>query len=189
MSLEHRQILHLYNAVLRGYLNYYNFAHNYGRVASKVEFILKASCAKLLAAKYKLGTMGKVFEKFGPKLRTTHTTKTKKDKEISKTYEFYKPSYTITLKFLRNVSPVIKALYGSVSLASLDDLACAKCGSEIQVEMHHIRMMKDLNPKISYIDKLMVRRRRKQIPLCRICHLEHHKNYPSPRTKSRHNKK
>jgi hypothetical protein len=179
----------MYNAVLRGYLNYYNFAHNYGRVASRTEFILKASCAKLLAAKFKLGTMSKVFEKFGPKLQTQHTSKTAKGKEVTKEYVFFKPSYAITLKFLRNTSPVIKALYGSVSLASLDDLVCAKCESTIQVEMHHIRMMKDLNPKISFIDKLMVRRHRKQIPLCRICHLEHHKNYPAPKRKSQYKKK
>lgn len=189
MSLEHRQILHMYNAVLRGYLNYYNFTHNYGRVASRTEFILKASCAKLLAAKFKLGTMSKVYEKFGPRLLTKHISKTAKGKEVTKEYAFFKPSYTISLKFLRNISPVIKALYGSVSLASLGDLVCARCESTVQVEMHHIRMMKDLNSKISLIDKLMVRSRRKQIPLCRICHLEHHKNYPTPKRKSQHRKK
>jgi len=43
------------------------------------------------------------------------------------------------------------------------------------VEMHHVRLLKDLNPKLSEIDRLMSKRRRKQIPLCRSCHLNHHK--------------
>jgi hypothetical protein len=65
MSLEHRQIVHQYNAVLRGYLNYYKFVHNYGNLVSLLVHILKGSCAKLLAAKYTLGTQAKVYQKFG----------------------------------------------------------------------------------------------------------------------------
>lgn len=30
----HKQILILYNSVLRGYLNYYSFVHNYSRLAT-----------------------------------------------------------------------------------------------------------------------------------------------------------
>lgn len=38
MSMSHRQILDRYNAVLRGYTNYYKFAHNYGRLAARTEY-------------------------------------------------------------------------------------------------------------------------------------------------------
>ena len=41
--------------------------------------------------------------------------------------------------------------------------------------MHHVRMMKDLSPKSNRLDYLMVRANRKQIPLCRRCHVEYHK--------------
>nr|YP_009327877.1 hypothetical protein [Epichloe festucae]APB96835.1 hypothetical protein [Epichloe festucae]APB96895.1 hypothetical protein [Epichloe hybrida] len=173
MSLEHRQIIHMYNAVFRGYLNYYKFAHNYPRLASTVGYYLKQSCAKLLTAKFSLGTMAKTFNKFGPNLGVTH--KDMKDPKKNKFYSFLNPSYKTTLKFLTDSSPVIKALYGSVSLSTLDDLECAKCNSKYRVEMHHIRHMKDLNPKLNSLDKLMVRRRRKQIPLCRTCHMEYHR--------------
>jgi hypothetical protein len=43
--------------------------------------------------------------------------------------------------------------------------------------MHHVRLLSDLNPKLSEIDRIMLKRRRKQIPLCRFCHLDHHKNF------------
>jgi len=173
MTLEHRQIIHMYNSVFRGYLNYYKFTHNYSRIASSIGFYLKQSCAKLLAAKFSMGTMAKAYSKFGPNLSVTH--KDIKDPKKTKTYSFLVPSYKITLKFLTNSSPVIKALYGSVSLSTLDDLECAKCSSKYRVEMHHVRHMKDLNPKLNSLDKLMVRRGRKQIPLCRTCHMEYHR--------------
>lgn len=169
MSMEHRQIIHLYNAVLRGYLNYYNFTHNFGTMASSLVHILKSSCAKLLAAKYTLKTQAKVYQKFGSLL--TAPTGNSKSKETS----FFKPSYKITLNFLTNNTPIIKALYGSKSIASLDNLSCNTCGSEYRVEMHHVRALKDLNPKLSLIDKLMATRRRKQIALCRECHMKRHR--------------
>jgi len=61
LSLEHRQIIRQYNAVFRGYLNYYNFVHNFSRLVSILNFILKSSCAKLIAAKFSLGRQAKVW--------------------------------------------------------------------------------------------------------------------------------
>lgn len=70
---------------------------------------------------------------------------------------------------------MIKSLYTqSLSAASLNGLVCSSCGSDYRVEMHHVRMLKDLNPKLSKIDQLMAKRHRKQIPLCRACHMAHH---------------
>lgn len=108
LSLEHRQILHLYNSVLRGYLNYYSFVHNYGKMAALCVFILKQSCAKLLAAKYSLGTMAKVYQKFGPDFKIVH-----EGKKERKEYVFLKASYKITFKFNSNSTPNIPSLYGS----------------------------------------------------------------------------
>lgn len=170
MTLEHRQILHLYNSVLRGILNYYSFVHNFGKLVSHIQYELKQSCAKLLAAKFSLGTMSKVYNKFGNRLEYTHVNKEKK----AKVYSFLKPSYKLTFRFLINSSPVIQTLYGSKSIANLDGLECSVCESNVNVEMHHVRHLKDLNPKLDMIDKLMASRKRKQIPLCRICHVDKH---------------
>lgn len=91
-----------------------------------------------------------------------------------KVYSFLKPSYKLTFKFLINSTPVVQTLYGSKSIANLDDLVCVKCESSVNVEMHHIRQLKDLNPNLDMIDKLMASRKRKQIPLCRACHVDKH---------------
>lgn len=63
------QIIALYNSVYRGITNFYSFAHNLGHAGGYVHMILKASCAKLLAAKFSLNSQKKVFEKFGKNLK------------------------------------------------------------------------------------------------------------------------
>lgn len=62
-------IVTLYNSVYRGYINYYSFAENLNRVSSWLHFVLKTSCAKLLASKFKLETQKKVFIKYGSDLK------------------------------------------------------------------------------------------------------------------------
>jgi len=163
LHLNHDQILHLHNAVLRGILNYYSFAHNYGRVVSFSLYILRQACAKLLAAKFSLGSTAKTYREFGKNLKSPNGTM------------FLNPSYTAPLKFMITASPVIQALYSSKSIAGLYNLNCSVCGSNYRVEMHHVRAMKNLNPKISLIDRLMVKAHRKQIPLCRECHMKKHR--------------
>lgn len=163
------QIIKLYNSVLRGYLNYYSFTNNYPKVASSLEWILKNSCAMLLAAKFKLRTVNKVLTKYGKNLKGEGKT------------SFFKPTYKKNVwDFKFKVATNLATLFATrLSTTSLEDLVCSKCESAVQVEMHHIRKLKDLNPKMSEIDKLMAKRKRKQIPLCRKCHLEHHVKHSS----------
>ena len=171
MSNQHRTIIGLYNSMLRGYLNYYSFVNNYGPFVSRIMLVLKSSCCKLLAAKYSMKTMASVYKKFGKNL----TAPALKDRE--KPLPFVKPSYKLTLKFKIGISPVINTpRIRDISKASLQGLVCQVCGSDYRVEMHHIRKMKDLNPNISFVDKLMAKRNRKQIPLCRKCHMLKHHN-------------
>lgn len=155
----------MYNSVLRGYLNYYSFTHNYNKVASSLTHLLRESCARLLAAKFTLRNRARVFKKYGQDLRG-------KDKA-----GFLKPDLKLKpWDFNTNAQEYLSTLYAShLSVASLANLTCVKCGTKELVEMHHVRKMSELNPKVSEIDRIMIKARRKQVPLCRNCHLEHHK--------------
>lgn len=157
----------MYNAVYNGIKNYFRFTANFGKMSSWVHYVLKSSCAKLLAAKYKLGSQRAVFMKFG------------KDLKGEGKKGFVNPEYRLnTNGFMINNKKIdiVQSLYTkSISAASLLDLSCSICDSDYRVEMHHVRHLKDLNPKISGIDRLMISRRRKQIPLCRECHLTYHR--------------
>ena len=59
-------------------------------------------------------------------------------------------------------------------MARIENMICSMCQSDYRVEMHHIKAMKSLNPKVSAMDKLMIKANRKQIPLCRECHMKYH---------------
>ncbi len=166
MSMTHERILDRYNAVMRGIANYYYFAHNYSKVVTQVEYFLRGSCAKLLAAKLSLKTQSKVFLKFGTSLTSSS----------GKTFE--KPNYRMSLKYLTTLNPsgVVRALYSYKSQARLDSMRCKVCDSDVQVEMHHIRALKNLKPKTSIVDRIMIKEKRKQIALCRSCHMKKHNN-------------
>lgn len=72
-------------------------------------------------------------------------------------------------------NPVVGALSQEKTNATLEYLRCKNCDSDYRVEFHHIRAMKDLNPKISNMDRLMVKANRKRIPLCIACHMMKHR--------------
>lgn len=84
ISLTHRQIIALYNTILHSYLNYYSFVHNFGRLASFIEYTLRGSCAKLLAAKFTIKTQNKVFKKFGKQMKAVTYEKNNRIKKGNK---------------------------------------------------------------------------------------------------------
>ncbi len=167
------QIIALYNSVYRGIINYYSFAFNLGDTSGYIHMILRASCAKLLAAKFSMSSQKKVYEKFGKDLKGNDNIAFAKAVYKINPWDFKtggKKNDTIA-------NGNLNTLYAeSISIASLEGLVCSICESDYRVEMHHVRMLKDLNPKMNKVDSLMARRRRKQIPLCRKCHMEHHAN-------------
>jgi hypothetical protein len=60
------------------------------------------------------------------------------------------------------------------SLSALGQ-CCANCGSTERVEMHHLKHLKGMNAKLDSFGKMMGRINRKQVPLCRPCHLRVHR--------------
>jgi hypothetical protein len=158
-------IMLLYNSVYRGIVQYYRFVDNFNDLSSKIYYILKSSCAKLLTAKFSAKYQANIYKKYGRNLKG-------KDK-----HGFAKIVLGIKLVGFRiRTDDVPLRIYSAgISKASLEGLTCTACGSEYSVEMHHVRQLSDLNPKAYHIDKIMAKKKRKQIPLCRQCHMEHHR--------------
>jgi hypothetical protein len=123
-------------------------------------------------------TVAAVYKKYGRYLTEPLTqAPTQPAKEQNKPMSFIKTDFKISalnFKVSQNLNLIPGLFQLTKSIARLDNLTCAMCQSDFKVEMHHVRAMKDLNPKISGVDRLMVERRRKQIPLCRPCHMKHH---------------
>ena len=76
----------------------------------------------------------------------------------------------------KSYSEIIYALNAKgKSLATINKLLCTECKSDYRVEMHHIRQLADIKDSIKPLNRLMTTANRKQIPLCRRCHMLHHK--------------
>lgn len=58
-----------YNSVYRGIIQYYRFADNFNNLSSKVHYILKNSCARLLTAKFKAKSQRGIYAKYGKNLK------------------------------------------------------------------------------------------------------------------------
>jgi group II intron reverse transcriptase/maturase len=139
INLDHADILKYYNSVSKGILNFYSFANNRKSLGSLVHG-LKFSCARTLALKYKLRFASKVFRRFGGRLKCPETG-----------LEFYLPdSFGAIHHFMIHRPIPDKALFtrwnNKLTRSNLFKY-CAICGSSHNVEMHHVRKIRDFKSK------------------------------------------
>jgi group II intron reverse transcriptase/maturase len=139
INLDHADIIGYYNSVIRGILNYYSFSNNRKSLGSFVHG-LKWSCARTLALKYKLRHASKVLRKFGGKLKCPNTKK-----------ELFIPSTFKAIKIFGCKEPVpdvilFKKWNNKYTKSNLFKV-CTICGSKNNVEMHHVRKIRDLKRK------------------------------------------
>jgi hypothetical protein len=160
--------------VERGILQYYKLANNYGRVAARIHYVLKYSCALTIASKMKLTTLRRVFNKYGKNLNIKN--------ESGKVITSY-PTVNYRRPKKSTMAPVLD--YSSLE-AYIDqydrrvqrgrkDLKgpCALCGSNKKIEIHHVRKLSKTKRK-DYLSIMMARMNRKQIPVCQKCHIKIH---------------
>lgn len=168
-----RDIILRYQSILNGLLNYYSFADNKRRF-NKIFWILKESLRKTISRKLRLNQL-EFSKSYGKKNITINIGKTSKG--IDKVISFSTPDLTRNpMRFLgiakfRDPFDVVDHQIYTVKIL---DNPCANCNSTDQVEMHHVRSIKTINVKLTPFDKMMAKINRKQVPLCRKCHLEVH---------------
>lgn len=173
-----------YKMVERGILQYYKLANNYGRVAARVHYILKYSCALTIASKMKLTTLRRVFNKYGKNLNI-------KDDSgkiiISYPTVKYRRSKKFTTTPILDFSSLEKYIdqYDYRVQRGRKDLKgpCVLCGSNQDIEIHHIRKLSKARRK-DYLSSMMSRMNRKQVPVCKKCHIKIHQGtYDGKRVK------
>ncbi len=174
-------IITAYQLEFRGIANYYRLAYNLHSL-SRLKRVMEISLTKTLALKHKM-SVSKVYEKYRTKLLVN-------GKE-------YKVLQVVIPKPDKRKKPLV-ATWGGIPLtwdkkATLDEqppkihtvgraelvqrlLAdfCELCGSERDVEVHHVQAMKKLHehtgrPKPEWV-KRMIALRRKTLLLCKKCH-------------------
>lgn len=170
---ENLEILYRYNAEIRGLYNYYALANNCSTLNS-FKYIMEYSMYKTFAWKYRT-SVRKLCKKY--KKDGVFTISYTDSKGRSKQATFYNQGF-------RKRTPNGESKYDNLpfvafglSYTSLTDRLkerkCELCGANEDVEMHHIRKLKDLKGK-SYWQKAMIARQRKTIAVCRPCHMKIH---------------
>jgi len=183
-------IVMTYQLEFRGIANYYRLAYNMTSL-SRLKWVMQVSLLKTLALKHRTS-----MSDIGRKYRA----------EIVVNRKRYK---VLQVSLPRKEKEPLVATWGGVPLAwdiraTLEDKpsriywwgrtelerrlltgTCEYCGSTEDVEMHHVRAMKNLHeypgrPKPEWV-KRMIALKRKTMPLCRTCHEDVHAGRPMTR--------
>ena len=165
-------IIQSYKNVERGILNYYSMSNNYGRLAARIHYILKYSCALTIASKMKLKTLKKTFGKYGKNLTITDG-----NGSISyPTIEYKRPKVQLLIEKEFNLDRFIEQLVKRYSRHRGNIVGpCIVCGAKDDIEVHHIRALKNIRDKNDWLAKTMALYSRKQVPVCKFCHSKIHK--------------
>lgn len=141
VNFEHHEIITFYNHRISGLVNFYGFAHNYTGLR-KIIMVLQFSCALTLALKFKLRTKKQAFKRFGYLLGDPETGKHLKfPKTFKVKHQFPSTTESRADEILR------VSWFNKLTKSSLNK-ACVICESKTNVEMHHIRQVKDVKNKI-----------------------------------------
>lgn len=174
IKLDDLEILNIYNAQIRGMYNYYKLANNVS-VLNKFYYHMKYSMYKTFANKYK-STINKITNKYCEQGIFTVTYETKKGEKKSTLYsQGFKRDTKVNTKSDVDLLPNEQKNRGETSLIDrLKAKTCEWCGkTDIHLEMHHVRKLKDLKGKKQW-EKEMLGRRRKTMALCHTCHWDLH---------------
>ena len=182
-------IILTYQLEYRGIANYYQMAYNMVTL-EKLKWVMEQSLAKTLAAKHKV-TVSKIYEKYGAeivvegrKYKGLQASIPRKEKKpLVATWGGIPLTWKIKA-ILREQPPKLYRGRTELERRLLAEV-CELCGSSGEVEIHHIRAMKDLHkhagrPKPPWMVR-MIALRRKTMPLCQTCHDDLHAGRPMRR--------
>jgi group II intron reverse transcriptase/maturase len=185
-------IVSQYQAEYRGLVQYYKLAHN-SRKLSKLKWAMEYSLTGTLANKLRI-SRPVVKQRYEatykhPNGKTYKTLEVRVEREGKN--DLVARWGGIPLN--RNAKAVIADKPGMIWVCRGGELLqrllankCEICGSEDNIEVHHVRALKDLNKKgrtkPRWWETIMAARRRKTLVVCEQCHLKGIHSRKDPRT-------
>jgi hypothetical protein len=170
IQLDEDQIILLYSSVNRGLQQYYRPTDNWAEM-SRVQYILKFSLAKTLAAKRQRPITQVIRGK-------DISVKVKRAKGQEKTITFYRNTDWSVRRGAFTDSPEVDIVRMNVRLRTRSKLGwpCVICGEAQGIAMHHVRhVRKGLTSRGSKgFTRVMAILNRKQVPVCTSCHNKIH---------------
>jgi len=187
-------IVSQYQAEFRGVVQYYVLASNVSHFG-RLQWVMNKSLAKTLANKHKT-TARKVFRRYKGVAHTEHGERACLRVEVQQG-NGKRPLVAqfggIPLKRQRHAVLVDRQpqRYRSDRSELVKRLLadeCELCGSTVDIQVHHVRALRDLKvkgrqPKSSWVE-LMAKRRRKTLVVCRPCHVDIHAGRSNPQSQN-----
>lgn len=158
-------IINRYNSILRGLRNYYAPADNLGTSMNRINYILKYSCAHTLAAKHRTRISTQLRRKDSKSIKVLLD-----DRSCKLDPWDFRDKKVDEISF----SQIFTSFASRTQILSSDH--CVVCNSKSNLEMHHVRALRKggVNLKDNYMLAMMQRMNRKQICVCRECHMKIH---------------
>ena len=188
---EDYTIVSRYQAEFRGIVQYYLLAYNVSHFG-RLQWVMGKSLAQTLANKHKT-TSAKIFRRYKSTVQTAHGERACLE-VVKQQGEGKRPLVArfggIPLKRKRQADLIdqkpqrYRTERNELIKRLLAD-TCEMCGSTVDVEVHHVRALRDLNvkgqrEKPKWV-QLMAARKRKTLVVCRPCHLNAHNGSWKPR--------
>ena len=172
--LDDLEIISQYNSEIMGFYNYYSIANN-SPVIDSFYNIMEYSMYKTYAAKYTTSKK-KIIAKYKKNGVFSIPYTNKKGYEVRR--EFYDKGFKRKELPNRNLDdrlPNTVAITGGRNglITRLNARVCENCGATDNLEMHHVRKLKDLKGKSDWEIK-MISRNRKTLAVCSVCHHKIH---------------
>lgn len=172
-NIDDLEILTRYNSEIRGFYNFYCIANNVSKMHS-FKYMMEYSMYKTFAGKHK-STVRKILRKYQRNKNFTVSYTNKKGE--SKSIIFYNKGFrkkSFPDGFDTDSLPNTNYTMGNTSLVDrLKARECELCGDSNDLEMHHVKRVKDLKGKKKW-EILMIARRRKTLAVCHRCHRKIH---------------
>ena len=172
--LDDLEIISQYNSEIMGFYNFYSIANN-SPVIDSFYNIMEYSMYKTYAAKYSTSKK-KIIAKYKKNGVFAIPYTNKRGYEFKR--EFYDKGFKrkeLPNRYLDDRLPNTIAITGGRNglIKRLQARVCENCGATDNLEMHHVRKLKDLKGKSDWEIK-MISRKRKTLAVCSVCHHKIH---------------
>lgn len=169
--LEDAVIVNHFRSVWLGILNFYSGSTNRSHL-QYIHYLLHMSCAMTLAHRHR-STSSKIFKKHGKRLeirdpKGDHT-------KIIASFPYH-TSWKVTdrkWQMAKTFKDPFTVYASRVSRTRLNKPCCI-CQSRKKVEMHHVKHVRKQGHRYAGFQAEMALLNRKQVPLCRQCHIGVH---------------
>jgi hypothetical protein len=165
--LNPEDIIRRYNWVIRGIMEYYKPVENKNQLG-QIVWILKFSAVNTLARKLNISPK-QVWKRYGNPITIKFMAGNKDNKITLYEPNTLKRERSFDLQSYFNFDP-FNVTFFALRSNHVWDMNCIICDDKDYVEMHHVKHIKKEEAK--GFTKVMQSLNRKQIPVCRDCHMK-----------------